>query len=371
LGGAVTHDGSPVHTADAIIVGGGLVGLSCAAELAATGATIILLSDRRAGEASLAAAGMLAPSVERTPGDAQHFAIAARDRYPSFLARIEHATGVRVPLSLSGILELASDETEAARLRHDLPVGSSWVTPAELRTLEPTLRTTAGAVLHARDGSVNNPLLLDALRLMLDGSSGVRVVLARATAISLARSETVRVHSAQGENYEAPHVVLAPGSWVGELRGLPRALPVEPVRGQMVALRGTAPRHVSYGAHGYLVPRGANLTLSGSTMERVGFRHGTTTEAVDALLQSAAAISTALDRAPVQSQWSGFRPMTPDGLPIIDREPEHPSVIYACGHSRNGILLAPLTGECVAAMITGAPLPQSLAPFAVTRFMEP
>jgi glycine oxidase len=367
----VTHIASTAHTADAIVVGGGLVGLSCAAALAATGATIILLSDRRPGEASLAAAGMLAPSVERSHGDAQRFAVTARDRYPSFLARIEAATGVRVPLNRDGILELALDDGAAASLQRDLPPGSSWLTPAELRTLEPTLSAPGGAVLHTHDGSVHNPLLLDALRLLLDGSSHVRVVPARATAVSLQRAETIRVHAVHGEDYEAPHVVLAPGSWVGELRGIPRALPVEPVRGQMVALRGTAPHHVSYGPTGYIVPRGSNLALSGSTMERVGFHHGTTKQAIDALLKSAVSISPALAHASVNAQWSGFRPMTPDALPIIDREPEHPSLIYALGHSRNGILLAPLTGECVAALIAGAPPPESLAPFAVTRFPGP
>lgn len=366
----MTRPGSPAHTADAIIVGGGLIGLSCATALAATGATIILLTERRPGEASLAAAGMLAPSVERSHGEAQRFAVMARDRYPSFLARIEDATGVRVPLNQDGILELAPDEAHASRLRDGLPAASTWLTRDELHRVEPTLRETAGAALHPHDGSVDNPLLLDALRLMLDGISRVRIAPARATAVSLLSSQTVRVHSAHGEAYEAPYAVLAPGSWVGELRGAPRALPVEPVRGQMVALRGTAPHHVIYGPHGYLVPRGASLTLSGSTMERVGFHHGTTTEGIEALTRSAAAISPALERADVHSQWSGFRPMTPDGLPIIDREPDHPALIYACGHSRNGILLAPLTGECVTAMITGAPLPESIAPFAVTRFRD-
>ncbi|HJU65261.1 MAG TPA: FAD-dependent oxidoreductase [Gemmatimonadaceae bacterium] len=366
----MTPNGSPTHTADVIIIGGGLVGLCCAAALAPTGATIILLSHRHPGEASLAAAGMLAPSVEHAEGQAQRFAVAARDQYPTFLAGIEEATGIRVPLNQEGILELALNEGDASRLRGALAPGSSWLSAAELQALEPTLAPFTGAVLHERDGSVDNPLLLDALRLMLDGNNRFRVASIGATALSLAAGATPRVISATSEAYEGKHIVLAAGAWVTELAGLPRRLPVEPVRGQMVALRGPGPTRVSYGPTGYLVPRGRSLTLSGSTMERVGFRHGTTDEGVAELRASAGRMCPSLGGASVHAQWSGFRPMTPDGLPIIDREPGRPELIYACGHSRNGILLAPLTGACVAALVTESPPPENLTPFAATRFRD-
>jgi glycine oxidase len=103
-------------------------------------------------------------------------------------------------------------------------------------------------------------------------------------------------------------------------------------------------------------------------MERVGFEVGTTADAIAGLLAAAAAICPALREAEVRDQWSGLRPVTPDLLPIIGPDPEFPRVVYACGHSRNGILPAPLTADCVAALVAGAESPHDISPFSVERF---
>jgi glycine oxidase len=166
----------------------------------------------------------------------------------------------------------------------------------------------------------------------------------------------------------AGRVVLAAGAWSASIPGVPHTLPVEPVRGQMLSV-GTAPLgHVIYGGGGYVVPRGRNLTVVGSTMERVGFETGTTADAIASLERVASRVCPVLGKAPTIDRWSGFRPVTPDLLPILGADPEQPSLIYACGHSRNGILLGPLSGECAAALAVGEDPPVDVSPFAVSRF---
>jgi glycine oxidase len=135
----------------------------------------------------------------------------------------------------------------------------------------------------------------------------------------------------------------------------------------MVSFASAPMGHVAYGPRGYIVPRGT-ATVAGSTMEHVGFSVGTTADGVAAIAAAAAELCPALAGTPVRDRWSGLRPVTPDLQPIIDRDAEHPSVVYACGHSRNGVLLAPITGDCVAALVSGDTPPYDLTPFRVERF---
>ncbi|MEJ7813456.1 MAG: FAD-dependent oxidoreductase [Gemmatimonadaceae bacterium] len=351
---------------DVTVVGGGLIGLSCAAALVARGITVTLVAGERAGEASPAAAGMLAPSVEAAAGPAHRFAVAARDRYPSFLTAIEEATGVAVPSLRNGILELALTAGDAERHSAALPRSATWLGPRELAKLEPALADAAGAALHPDDGAVDNVILLDALRRLLGASRAVRLLREDVTEIRAA-SPRPAARTAGGEWIESATLVLAAGAWVGELRGVPTRLPVSPLRGQMLALAGRPLSHVTFGPAAYAVPRGDG-TVVGSTMEAVGFRPGTTPEGLASLLDGAAGISPALGLLPQRAAWSGLRPVTPDFLPIIDVEPSHPGIIYACGHSRNGVLLAPITGDCVAAMVAGEEPPHDITPFSIGRF---
>jgi glycine oxidase ThiO len=353
--------------ADVAIVGGGLVALASAAALAARGATVTLVAERQPGEASRAAAGMLAPGVERAGGAAHAFAVAARDLYPSYIEALAEVTGVRVPLNREGILELATTEADAEEKRHAVGNGCEWLTPEQLRTIEPAVAPMAGAIYYPGDGAVDNVRLLRALRGLADASPSIDVVEERAVSIDVDGPRPM-VGLASGRVVFASNIVLAAGAWTPLLRGLPRPVPVEPVRGQMVAIGASPLKHVIYGPRGYAVPRGRSLTAVGSTMERVGFSVGNTRAETTALATAAAEISPALARARTVDQWSGLRPVTPDFLPILGRDPEYPMLVYACGHSRNGILLGPLTGECVAALVSDEAPTLDIAPFSITRF---
>ena len=353
---------------DAIVIGAGLIGLAVARALARQGASVVVLDDRRSGAASPAAAGMLAPTVEPLAGPALDFAIASRERFPDYVRELEAATGIAVSLDRRGILELAHSDRRAEALRASAAGsrGLEWLEPADVQRLEPLLAPVLGAVFHPDDGAVDNVRLLDALERATGMDPRVQRIDAAVSSISLADGVgTVGVPSLG--NLESRLIVVAAGAWSARIQGLPRALPIEPARGQMLSVDATTLGHVVYGEHAYLVPR-AGRTLVGATMERVGFDASTTESALAVLRRSGEEIVPAISRSPRAAAWAGLRPMTPDGLPIIGADPDWPGLLYATGHSRNGILMAPLTGDVIAALAGGQEPSFDLAPFDVQRF---
>ena len=365
----MTTDGTtgvPRRAADVVVVGNGIVGLASAVALADAGLHVTVVGGPQRGQASRAAAGMLAPGVERASGPAHDFALAARDRYPAYVAMLSERTGAAVSLDRRGVLQLALDDARAAELSADLPRGARWLGAPELARFEPALAHARGAVLHEHDGSVDNRALVGALERLLERHPLVRQVAQPVDGLEWDGAHPV-VRVVGGEIVHGDHVVLAAGAWTPLLDGLPRRLPIEPVRGQMLAMAAAPLRHVVYGPGGYVVPRGER-TVVGSTMERVAFDDEPTPEGLARVRAVGEAICPALVGVPVVERWAGLRPVTPDMLPILGPDPECPALVYACGHSRNGILLGPLTGDCVAAMVTGTPLPADVSAFAPARF---
>lgn len=355
-----------------VVVGGGLVGLATAFRLAERGFPVTLVNAPRPGVASGAAAGMLAPSTERpaTPAaEAAHrFAVRSRDRYPAFVGRVADRSGLWIPLERNGILEVAVDEADLTRLAALGGPHAEWLEAAQVHALEPALGAVAGALFHSGDGVVDNPALVRALRLALETMESVTVLREEVVAVVPPEGDApARVRLANADVVDGEFLVLAAGAWVGRVAGVPRSLPVEPVRGQMLAWRGRRIRHVVYGAGGYVVPREAE-TLAGSTMERVGFDAATTGEGLAEVRGIGVRLLPALAEAEPDRSWAGLRPVTPDLLPLIGADPEHPRLLYACGHSRNGVLLAPLTADCLVALVAGEEPPGDLAPFAPGRF---
>jgi glycine oxidase len=338
--------------ADLIVVGGGAVGLSAALAAADRGLDVLLVADRRPGQASWAAAGMLAPSIELGSGDAAIFAVAARDRYPSYLAALTDRSGVHVPLNREGILVVGPRAgSEGERL-----------SAPEVGRLEPSLHAPDGAWFYPDDGAVDNVILLAALDAAVATTPRIR------RSISPVRTLHVSPDAVTCEAGTAPHLLVAAGAWTPLIEGLPRPLPIHPVRGQMLSVAAAPLRHVVYGPHGYLVPRAATHTLAGSTMEKTGYDASTTDWALADIRAMAEALCPVLARTATDRVWAGLRPVTPDFLPIIGRDPDYPSLLYACGHSRNGVLLAPLTADCIGALAVAEDPPYSIAPFSVERF---
>jgi glycine oxidase len=333
----------------------------------------MVVGESRFGEASPAGAGMLAPGAESAelPSDpVRRFAVAGRDLFPAYLSGLRDETGIEVPFDRSGILELLENDPPA-----DLPRGSEWLDARALRELEPKLRRFTGAVLHPDDGSVDNIVLLAAMRRRAETRRGITTVAAgiRAVNVTVARP---RVILDDGDLLEGGTLVLATGAWAAEIDGLPRPLPVRPVRGQLLLLEGALSNHVMYGGGGYIVPRrypnaepSLERTVIGATMEETGFANETTPEGLAQLTAVVRRVFPAEATAHVLSHWAGLRPMTPDRLPILGPDPDAPRLLYACGHGRNGILLAPITGEAIGALAVGAESAYDLSSFGIGRFV--
>jgi glycine oxidase ThiO len=358
---------SSTSTADVLVIGCGLIGLACAAAAAQRGFRVKVVGEPRVGAASLAAAGLLAPSIEREDGHASDFATAARDRYPTYLEWLYERTGLEVPLNRDGIIQVALNEAGVRGLRRAKPAGAEWLDARELAQLEPSLRHGLGGVLHPLDGSVDNVRLFEALRAAVDGLP--RVTIDSDTVTELRFAGHVDAFGQSGSRYDADTVVLAAGAWSSTIVGLPRPIPVEPMRGQMIAYDGSPLRRAVYGPTGYVVPRANGRTLVGATTERAGFESTTTPEGIAKLARTAAEILPQFASSPLADAWAGLRPMSTDLQPILGHDPEEPRLVYATGHSRNGVLMTPLTGDCVAALVAGEPPPIHIGEFSITRFV--
>jgi glycine oxidase len=347
-------DRSPAHSdvrADVAVIGGGIVGLATAAALADRELTVALIAVDRPGAAARAAAGLLVPHYSgEVAGPVERFMTAGRDAYPAYMRWVEERSQTRVPFDSFGAIELAGSAEEYTALVSRAPRDALPLTPEDVSRLEPALAPTTGAVLYPRDGAVDNVRLTEALASITSRHPRIHEVREAAVRVH-PRRDSAKIACEAGARVEAERVVVAAGAWSGGLEGLPRAIPVRPIRGQICAIHGAPLRHVVLGPEVYMVSRNGDRTLVGSTMEDVGFDVRTTPAAVDALRRAAARICPSLAEAAPIDAWSGLRPVTPDLLPILGPDPEYPTLIYACGHSRNGILLAPITAAITTALI--------------------
>ncbi len=350
--------------ADVLVLGGGIVGLSTALAAADRGMRVVVVDERRPGAASRAAAGLLAPSLEGLPSSALAMAFAARDGYAAFVARLVARTGLPVPLDLGGILEIACSPAELPGLAARSAPPARFPDRGALASMEPGLATNAGALLHPGDGAVDNVALMRALDRAVEQDSRIERVTDRVVSIKLA-SRSCTADTAGSARLHARQLLFAPGAWADDLPGLPRRLPVRPVRGELLRLDLAPIRHPTAGRGGYLVPRDGSLVV-GATSADSGYSAHTSNKGRDALLAFARRTVPALERAVVLEHWAGLRPVTPDALPLLGRDPDVPSLVYGCGFSRNGILLAPWAAEKLAEVLAGearTALPAVVFPF--------
>jgi glycine oxidase len=356
------------ETADAVVVGGGVIGLSIARALRRRGMKRVALLERAARpgmEASHAAAGMLAPQVEADKSDAfLELSSASRDMYPAFADALLEETGIDVELERTGTLLVAfneRDESEALR-RYDWQksVGLSVerLTAVEARELEPCLSPLLRSALRfPRDWQVENRRLVAALIAAVE-QLGVRLLTNTSVeSLRIERGRVTGVETSRGR-LSAPVVITACGAWTS-LITLPdkRAMPIriEPVRGQMLCFeaQGKRARHVIYSPRGYIVPRLDGRLLAGSTTESAGYDKRVTARGLQIILAQALEIAPSIGELPFVDAWAGLRPRGFDDLPVMGMSAEIENLFYATAHYRNGILLAPITGELIAEQVTG------------------
>jgi glycine oxidase len=367
--------------ADAVVVGGGVIGLAIAWRAAQAGMAVTVMDERPGRGASWAAAGMLAPVTEVHYGERPllDLNLAAATRWPGFAAEVEEASGRPVGYTPVGTLAVARDADDNAaledlyqfQLRCGLEV--ERLRSRECRQLESGLHPgIRGGVLAAGDHQVDSRALVEAL-LSACERAGVRMVAGRVTELAVEGDRVTGVVLGDGERLAAAAVVLAAGCWSGGLGGVAaEALPpVRPVKGQLLYLRGPASeplcsRNVR-GLEVYVVPRGDGRVVVGATVEEQGFDTRVTAGAVHDLLRAALELLPDVAELELLETVCGLRPGSPDNAPMIG--PAGPEgLVVATGHYRNGILLAPVTGDAVAELLATGRVPEAIAPFAPGRF---
>jgi glycine oxidase len=335
----------------------------------------VLVLDRAAeagAETSGVAAGMLAPVTEMDFGEEGPLALnlRARERWPAFAAELEEVTGLPTGYRDSGALVVAADRDDAEALRrlHELQrslgLEAEWLTPSRARELEPGLAPgIAGAIAAPQDGSVDPRAAVRALA----AAAGELMLGVEAEAIEHDGSAVTGVRTGDG-TIACGQVVVAAGAWSPALAPLGDGPPVRPVKGQILELRarGAAPEpfgRVLRTPRCYLVSRGDGRILLGATMEEQGYDTAVTADGVFRLLEAAWEVFPEVGELELVAARAGLRPGTPDNAPVVGRDPELAGLIWATGHWRNGVLLAPLTGDAVADLLADETLPKGSDPF--------
>lgn len=363
------------QTTDVAVVGGGVIGMAVAWRLAARGVGVTVIDPEPGSGATGAAAGMLAPVTELHYGEEALLSLNVESacRYPRFVAELEDETGCDVGYRRTGTVVAAWDGADLAALRdlgalqRRLGLDAQVLSAAQLRALEPACAAgLPGGVFAADDHSVD-PRRLHAALVQALHRKGVGVIRRRVTAL---HAQQGAVHLDDATTVTAAHVVLAAAAWSAELAP---STPLRPVKGQTIRLRSPELplAHVLRGSvRGnpvYLVPRDGGEVVVGASSEEAGFDVRPRAGAVHDLLRDAQALLPAVTEMELVEISTGLRPATPDNAPLIGYGTD-PGVVLATGHYRNGVLLAPVTADAVAALVVDGIVVPEVAAFSPHRF---
>ncbi|CAM5380310.1 MULTISPECIES: glycine oxidase ThiO [Streptomyces] len=383
-----TSPGVPTSP-DALVIGGGIIGLVTAWRAAQHGLRTAVADPAPGGGAAQVAAGMLAAVTELHYGEQTLLGLnlASARRYPDFAAELAEASGRDLGYRRCGTLAVALDADDRAYLRdlHALQrrsgLDSEWLSGRECRRLEPMLAPGVRGGLRVDGDHQVDPRRLAAALLAACERAGVAFHRTTAERLTVERGRATGAELADGSRIAAGQVVLAAGSRSGRLAGVPEDVlpPVRPVKGQVLRLRmpeglpGGVPflsrtvRAVVRGGPLYLVPREDGELVVGATTEELGWDTTVTAGGVYELLRDAHELMPGITELPLIETRAGLRPGSPDNAPLLGPT-ALPGLLLATGHHRNGVLLTPVTGDVLAAALTGGPLPEEALPFAPDRF---
>jgi glycine oxidase len=365
---------------EAIFVGAGVVGLACAWRAAERGARVCVLErDRPAAGASGVAAGMLAPVGEASWGEERllAFNFESLRRWPGFAEQLEGESGLETGFAQPGALHVALDRDEAEELsrRYELHqrlgLDAQWLAGRECRRLEPGLATAVRGGAHVPGEASVDPSKVVAALLGALERRGVGVHSATEV-VSAERTEgSWQVETADHRAFQATQLVLSAGCWSGQARWIPGGVPVRPVKGEILTLRGPAEEPVCErivaGERVYMVPRADGRLIVGATVEERGFDTTVTAGGVHELLREAYRVIPEIAELELVEAAAGLRPGSPDNAPLIGAG-DVDGLLLATGHFRNGVLQAPVTADSIAALLAGERPPVDLDAFSPQRF---
>lgn len=357
---------------DILVIGGGVIGLACAIEMKLRGNNVTVVcrdvSRNFKDTASYAAAGMLAPEAENIADEAMlSLCRRSRDIYLNWTQKLEQLTGLNSGYWPCGILAPVYSKPEPKN-RHAI---GKWLDQDTINQYQMGLGADViGGWWYPEDGQVDNIALMQVLHsavhcLGIKIQQGVEV-----EAICQQNNQVIALQTNQGL-IRADHYILATGAWSQEL--LP--LPVTPRKGQMLSVRiaetgSQLPlKRVLYGENTYIVPRRNGSIIIGATSEDVGFIPDNTPKGIETLVTSAIGLYPNLANYPIEQFWWGFRPATPDELPILGNS-HCENLTFATGHYRNGILLAPITAKLIGDLICEQKADSLLDKFHYSRFQN-
>lgn len=369
---------------DIIVIGGGLIGCGIAAQLASNGLKVSLFErGELMKEASWAAAGMLAPQSELT-AITPLFLLCQKSLaiYPEFAKKLYEETELDPCYRAEGSLQLAFNQASAQELDKKL----SWqisaglnlrkLTSNEIKEFVPSISSEVVSGYYLPDEhQVDNRKLIESIVKQAQ-IAGVDFHLgSQVSEIIIEQNKAVGI-IANGERYLASKIINAAGSWASlfSLSNFPKQIlpEIKPVRGQMLAIKAS-PKTLTYTLHSghiYLVPRFDGTIIIGSTTEHVGYDKNVTINGLESLSKEAKKIIPELANASLVSVWAGLRPASIDLLPVLGEHNQLPGLIFATGHYRNGILLAPITINLLSKLVITGKTDELLLPFSPNRFVS-
>lgn len=345
---------------DFLIVGGGVIGMMTALQLADAGHSVAIVERGQCGrEASWAGGGIVSPLYPwRYSAAISALSSWSEGRYPELAGRLFEETGIDPEYRQKGLLYLRVDDADRAlRWARDVAKPLSTIGADELYAREPNAAPGFDSALWMPTlGSIRNPRLVKALRARLERMPQVTIH-EQCEVMGLVRREAVI------EGVETPagtvrggQTIICGGAWSQALlAGIGVELAVRPVKGQMILFKAPAGlvERVVLKDGRYVIPRGDGRVLAGSTLEEVGFDKQTSAAALESLHASALSIIPKLAECPVEHHWAGLRPGSPDGVPTIGAVPGFYGLHVNAGHYRNGLVLAPAATRLLVDQLIG------------------
>ena len=346
-----------------LIIGGGIIGLSIAWRLIGIGKKVIIIDKKNLGkEASWAAAGMLSGRLDLKPCEKKLLPIFEKSHlaWPKFAEELENKSGKSIGYKKEGTLRVACDLDEEKKLKNNYDflknnkVNITWLSGDKIRDKEPYVSNNVlSGFFSPDDHHVNNRYILDALITILKKNKN-NCIFKENTEVEkiITHKDQVIGVKTRNETIKTKEIIVCSGAWTNKITNIEiKDVPIRPVKGQMVCLKmpkGTSLlKHILWRENVYLVPRDNSDLIIGATEEEMGYDKSLTVGGIYNLLKIAREVLPAIEDLSIVESWSGLRPTSRDDAPIIGPSKKLKGLIYATGHHKNGILLAPLTSSVI------------------------